>query len=744
MSTKNDLPQRVRLLIGLVTLAAAASVAVAMPAALHWSHRDLLAWLGLAAAGAAVEQFLLPLWHRSERQFFSLTDALWMAGLLLARPSVLILAVGAAILVGQTIRRVAPYKVMFNVGQYILAVTAAEAVFTLLHPMPHTGPMAWLAGTVAMLAYFAVNTGAVALVISMVVQKPFLSIMARPFTLTALQWAGNMGIGILGVELWQRNRVGLPLLAVPVIVSYLAYQGWLKGLQERDRARGLYEAGQELVKPLKSADDLGPFLRAVEQMLNADAAELVLVDGDEVSIHDSVGKVALRAEVAGEAGSRGPEAYVRVRLGMTPHVAPIAGGGETHGVLAVYREQPLSESERSLVDALSSQIAVRLQNVRLFFETIEQRTQLEQIIGHTSDGIFVVSPTWTIRSWNPAMQRVTGFSAEEAVGREWEEILGTVAPEGLPSRQVDDSLDPQAPGREVQIVRKDRVTRWIGYTWNPILDREGQVEAYVVVARDITAELQAQRLKDDFVATVSHELRTPLTPLKGFVMALLQGTVEDSPESRREYYEIMLKQANRLERLITDLLEVSRIEADAPLVKSEVVELTALVTEKVQEFAEQEQNREFRTVTHGTVRPVLGDPFRIDQVLSNLLSNATKYSPAGSAIDIVVRGEADHATVSVVDVGEGIPTEEHDRVFERFHRVENGLTRTTGGAGLGLYIARRLIGAMSGRLWVESQPGFGSTFSFSLPVANGEAQAEPANGRKLGPATRPVGSFGAT
>src|SRR5207244_6335147 len=136
--------------------------------------------------------------------------------------------------------------------------------------------------------------------------NPFLSFMARPFTLTALQWAGNMGIGILGVELWQRNRVGLPLLAVPVIVSYLAYQGWLKGLQERDRARGLYEAGQELVKPLKSAVDLGPFLRAVEQMLNADAAELVVVERDEVSIHDSVGKVALRAEVAGDAGARGP------------------------------------------------------------------------------------------------------------------------------------------------------------------------------------------------------------------------------------------------------------------------------------------------------------------------------------------------------------------------------------------------------------------------------------------------------
>jgi PAS domain S-box-containing protein len=730
MLTKSDLPLRVRLLIGLVTAAAAASIALAIPAAMRWTHRDLLAWAGLAAAGAVVEQFLLPLWHRTERQFFSLTDALWMGGLLLARPSVLILGVGAAILVGQSVRRVAPYKVLFNVGQYILSVTAAEAVFQAIHPARPTGPLAWLAGAVAMLAYFAVNTSTVGLVISLVVQKPFLSVMARPFTLNVLQWAGNMGIGILGVELWQNNRVGLPLLLVPALASYLAYQGWLKGLQERDRLRGLYEAGQELAAPLGSADDFGPFLAAVERMLNADAAELVLVNGDQVSIHDSVGRVALRAEAGGEPRDRGAEAYVRVRLGMTPFVVPITGEGQTHGVLAVYREQGLSKSERSLMDALSAQVAVRLQNVRLFFETIEQRTQLEEIIGHTSDGIFVVSPDWTIRSWNPAMERVTGFRAEEAVGRGWEQILGTVPPESRGLHPAGDIPEEPATGREVQIVRKDRVTRWIGYTWNPIVDRESQVEAYVVVARDITAERQAQRLKDDFVATVSHELRTPLTPLKGFVMALLHGTVEDSAEARREYYEIMLKQANRLERLITDLLEVSRIEADAPLVKSEVVELTALVTEKVQEFADQEPGREFRTMTHGTVRPVLGDPFRIDQVLSNLLSNAVKYSPPGSAIDIVVRGDGDHASVSVVDLGEGIPAEEHERVFERFHRVDSGLTRTTGGAGLGLYIARRLIGAMSGRLWVESQLGYGATFSFTLPVAKGEG----ATVRRLGPA----------
>jgi signal transduction histidine kinase len=219
------------------------------------------------------------------------------------------------------------------------------------------------------------------------------------------------------------------------------------------------------------------------------------------------------------------------------------------------------------------------------------------------------------------------------------------------------------------------------------------------------------------VATVSHELRTPLTPLKGFLSALLQGTLDDSPDDRGEYYRIMMNQTERLERLITDLLEVSRMESMDPSIRSDVVELTGLVADQIDELAKSQPGR--RIAFHGPGVPILalGDSFRLGQVVSNLVSNALKYSPPGSDIDVSVDREEERAVVSVRDQGDGIPLSEHERVFERFQRLENGLSRKTGGTGLGLYIAKRFVEAMSGRLWLTSAPGKGSTFFFSVPLA---------------------------
>ena len=413
---------------------------------------------------------------------------------------------------------------------------------------------------------------------------------------------------------------------------------------------------------------------------------------------------------------------MRFRPGLTPNTALVGRQDGTHGVLAVYRDEDLTDAERSLLDALASQFSVWLQNVRLFSETSEQRTQLEEIIGHTSDGIFVLSPDGVIVSWNPAMARVTGFSQAEAIGRGCEEILGTdcapLAGAGPGERS--------ASGVDARLVTKDRRARWIRYSTNPILDRDGELKANVVVARDVTRELEAEELKADFVATVSHELRTPLTPLKGFLASLLQGTVEDSPQARQEYYRIMLNQANRLERLITDLLEVSRMESGKPRMHSDAVELTSLVGEQIQEFAESDPGRVVLFQSPQTPLYVQGDRFRLGQVIGNLLSNALKYSPADSTVEVVVESEGGEAVVSVVDSGDGIPLSEQERVFDRFHRLENGLTRQTGGTGLGLYIAKRLIEAMSGRLWLVSRPGEGSTFSFSLPVVSEQQVADAA------------------
>src|SRR5205085_2613065 len=209
------------------------------------------------------------------------------------------------------------------------------------------------------------------------------------------------------------------------------------------------------------------------------------------------------------------------------------------------------------------------------------------IIAHTSDGIFVVAPDRRIMSWNPAMERITGTPAVAAVGSRLEDVIGD-DDGGLAGGRGSRA---QVEVRDLPLVRADGSRRWLRYTRNAIQDRDGELKAYVVVARDITADLETEQLKADFVATVSHELRTPLTPLKGFLSALLQGTVEDTPETREEYYKIMLNQASRLERLITDLLEVSRIESGKPVGDARPVEVTSLIAEHVSESSNTEGGR---------------------------------------------------------------------------------------------------------------------------------------------------------
>ncbi len=687
----------------------------------------MLAFGALAVAIALAEQFTVKLRYGNETWNFSLTDAVPAAGLLLVRPSALTFAVAVGILVGHSLGHVNRYKLAFNVGQFLVAISAAQAVHALI---PHDGvldPRSWLAVTAAMTVFFIVNACSVALIISIVEEKSFGSVFLPPLVLNVVHYAGNLAIGVLGAVLWEGHPFAVPLLIVPLVLSYFAYQAYAQGIRERDRMRYLYEAGRSLFNPLSENDDFRGFLRSVQEMLEAPAAEVVLVNDGRVTVHDAAGTVSLTPSVEGNGQGNGhhdsaPEAFMRFRPGLVPNTAAVGRQDGTHGVLAVYRGEDLTTAERSLLDALASQLSVWLQNMRLFSETSEQRTQLEEIIGHTSDGIFVVSPDCVILSWNPAMERITGFSQEEAVGRACEEILGT---DCVP-RAGAGAGERSGPGVDARLVTKDRRARWIRYSTNPILDRDGELKANVVVARDVTRELEAEELKADFVATVSHELRTPLTPLKGFLAALLQGTVEDSPQARQEYYRIMLNQANRLERLITDLLEVSRMESGKPRMHSDAVEVTSLVAEQIKEFAESDPGRSIRFQSPNAPLYVMGDRFRLAQVIGNLLSNALKYSPPESSVEVTVNTEDGDAVVSVIDSGEGIPVSEQERVFDRFHRLENGLTRQTGGTGLGLYIARRLIEAMGGRLGLVSRPGEGSTFSFSLPVVSEQQVADAA------------------
>lgn len=227
---------------------------------------------------------------------------------------------------------------------------------------------------------------------------------------------------------------------------------------------------------------------------------------------------------------------------------------------------------------------------------------------------------------------------------------------------------------------------------------------------------EANRLKAELISTLAHEMRTPLTSIKGYSTALLMDEISFSPETRREFLQIIDEECTVLQDLIHDLLESSIIDAGFLKLEPQPVMLPRLAQDVVDDMARRTHKHNL-VIDFGKEFPILdADPHRIEQVLRNLLDNAIKYSPDGGLI--VVRGEVheDEAIISVADQGIGIAPEHLNRLFEKFFRAESGLGRHVVGSGLGLPIARTIVESHGGRIWAESQMGEGSTLYFTLPL----------------------------
>jgi signal transduction histidine kinase len=234
-------------------------------------------------------------------------------------------------------------------------------------------------------------------------------------------------------------------------------------------------------------------------------------------------------------------------------------------------------------------------------------------------------------------------------------------------------------------------------------------------------------MKTAFVSTVSHELRTPLTSIKGFISTLLADEDGDyyDQETQREFYHIIDMECDRLTRLISDLLNVSRIESGHALdLNPKPVNLAQLIEKVVTVQRSYTDKHEF-VVDIGPGLPlIVADEDKVDQILTNLTNNAIKYSPRGGRIKISAAANGGAARVSISDEGMGIPKEHLPKVFDRFHRVDNRDTREVGGTGIGLYLVKHLVEAHGGRIWVESEVGKGSVFTFDLPKCPPQFEAE--------------------
>jgi PAS domain S-box-containing protein len=381
--------------------------------------------------------------------------------------------------------------------------------------------------------------------------------------------------------------------------------------------------------------------------------------------------------------------------------------------------KPYTTQQERILDALAQRVSSTLHRLSLFADIQGERRTLADVLESSSDGIFTVGLDMAVRSWNPAMAAILGIPAEDAIGRPVGSVFRPVGEDG---RGRHGHADPGKSGRpEVALVAVEGgggEPRWLTCSWSPL--SEG---GYVVVARDDTARKRLQDDKDGWIAQVSHELRTPLTPIKGFLHTLQRRDEEFTPDDRQRIYEVMLREEQRLEDLVAGLLKATTIDQRGLVVVPEVLDWPEVLREQVDLYRRNDPSRTITVSVDPDVRAVVADRNLATGIIANLLSNALKYTAGGAVIEVhAARDEADVVT-TVSDDGPGVPRGDRERIFDKFTRLGDHLTRPQQGVGLGLYIARRSLEEMDGQIWCDDRPGGGARFGFTLPAHDGPVPA---------------------
>jgi PAS domain S-box-containing protein len=334
----------------------------------------------------------------------------------------------------------------------------------------------------------------------------------------------------------------------------------------------------------------------------------------------------------------------------------------------------------------------------------------------------ILDRRWRITTFNRAMELLTGWPRAEAIGRPCAEVLGIQNDQGVnvclvdcPLQRLPHVSDPKIEGK---IVTRDGRDRYIASRYSPSYDADGTFLGAVANVRDVTARKLEEQQQATFISIVSHELKTPVAIIKGYSSTLRRPDADWDRATLADGLAIIEDEADRLTGLISNLLDVSRVQAGGMRLQLGAVDLPALAERVVQNIAATASDAyEFQLRFAPNVPPVHADEERLRMVLSNLLGNAVKYSPDGGVIRVGGWTDDDYAVAYVVDQGIGIAPEDQPRIFDRFYRVDNSLSRHTQGAGLGLYLARVIVQAHGGTMQVESQPGRGARFVFTLPLA---------------------------
>ncbi len=359
-------------------------------------------------------------------------------------------------------------------------------------------------------------------------------------------------------------------------------------------------------------------------------------------------------------------------------------------------------------------------------EIDRQRSKLDIILEGIGDGVFAVDKDFIITRFNKVATQLTGFTAKEAVGKKFDEILEF-------RKEKDDSLyydfifdavkkgDIQTMANHTYVVRKDSSTLAVADSAAPIIDDEGNVSGCVVVFRDVAKEREVNKMKDEFISVASHQLRTPLTGVKWFLQILSKEEDGKLSTKQREYIMNVYNSNERMIKLVDDLLSVSRIDTGRKFdIKKKKINLVEVLNNTIRIQSVIAKVRDIEIICQKscpTKLVVNADADKLMEVFSNILSNAIKYSKDKGKVMIGYKEEKESYVFSIRDNGLGIPEEQQDKVFSKFFRAENVKKHQVGGTGLGLYIAQSIIDAHGGDIWFESKESKGTTFYIKIKKA---------------------------
>ena len=380
-----------------------------------------------------------------------------------------------------------------------------------------------------------------------------------------------------------------------------------------------------------------------------------------------------------------------------------------------------TKQEINLLSNFANHAAMAIENAALYarsdMQLQKQTRRLEALIQSLTDGLILEGPDGNIIYANRRISALTGLPPEKISGEKVDFLLDLLAQKSDNPQKTQEIIrmameSQDSHGAEISMPFQGR-NLWLRlHTFN-VTDASGEPIGQGQLLHDITADRELDRMKSNLLSTVSHELRTPLASIKGYATTLLADDVEWDTAAQQEFLSIISSEADRLTILVNELLDLSRLEAGNLTVERRSCQLDGIIHNAAKRSNPQPKDR-LRVEIPPDLPPIHVDRRRIEVVLRNLIENATKYTDDSSSIFVKATYDEKYVTVKIKDSGPGIPMDEQKMIFESFYRIDNGLSRKTSGAGLGLAISKGFVQAHGGEIWIEPCEK-GACFAFTLP-----------------------------